>query len=881
MTIDQTIIDQAKRTDLVALVRAKGIELKKNGQSFFGLCPFHADKTPSLSINPDKNLFQCFGCGAAGDAIRFVELFDQVDFKQAVARLTDGRLPAAAEQVPADAQPAPAPGDPNLQGYLERVAAIYENNFAQNGQGKRYLESRGITDAGLLVKHAAGYCNGSLNEILPQNGGIRNALTHLGILRQDGSERFLNCVVLPVYDLEGGIITLYGRHMDGASHKKHLFLPRRPTGLWNGHIIKSCPEIILTESVIDALSVQMAGFANVIAIGGVNGLTDREIMDLKIYRVEKIVLLMDGDEPGIKASGRLKERLKDFSVQVKTLPDGHDPNSYLTAHGPQKLAQFIQSAGCEQDQGGSPEPAASVQVAPTACEPPGPAGFVIACGMRHYRIMSLDRGPNRLKATIRIEHAAKLHIDTLDLYTARARTKFAADLCHKFEQLPETIEADIERIIRHCETMSGDPAKASGEKPPVAALTGRQKKEAQAFGKSKELIRLILEDFVTCGLIGEEANKLLGYIAMTSRKQSEPLSVLILSSSGAGKTALQDAVVNFCPPEDLVKLTNLSGKALFYKEQKSLKHKVLALEEGDGAQDAAYAIRSLISAGVLINETTIKDLATGRLTTMENRVEGPTAVFYTTTDPDVDAETKSRFFVTGIDESREQTKRILAFQREKHSTDEMTASARTAAVIQKHINFQRLLKPVGVKNPFSSRLTYGDDRLQSRRDQPKYLNLIKAVAFLRQMQKQVISAENGGKSAAYIEVDTEDIRIANKLAQEILGRSLDELSRTGRDLLLLLDQMVEKRFETIQKRLQSARRTEIPFTRRDIRKFCGWTNTRVHRYLKELVDLEYVLIDAGRNGALYRYRLAYEGQGKDGSKFVLGLTPVEELVQGS
>jgi DNA primase len=579
MTIGKEIIDEAKRTNLVALVQAKGIKLKKNGKSYFGLCPFHADKNPSLSINPEKNLFQCFGCGAAGDAIRFIELIDQVDFKQAVARLTGDRLPAAAEQVPADAEPDPAPeskSGANLQQYLERVVAIYENNFAQSDQGKRYLQSRGITDAGLLVKHAAGYCDGRLNEILPQNGGIREALKELGILLEDGSERFLNCVVFPVHDLEGGIITLYGRHMDGASPIKHLFLPRRPTGLWNGQIIKSSPEIILTESVIDALSVQMAGFANVISIGSTNGLTDREIMDLKIYRVERITLLMDGDAPGIKAADRLKQRLKDFSVEVKTLPDGHDPNSYLTAHAPQKLAQFIQSAGCEQDQGGSPEPAASVQAPPTACDPPGPAGFVIACGMRQYRIMSLDRGPNRLKATIRIEHAAKLHIDTLDLYTARARTKFAADLCHKFEQLPETVEADIERIIRHCETMSGDPAKAAGEKPPAATLTDRQKKEAQGFGKSKELIRLILQDFVTCGLIGEEANKLLGYIAMTSRKQNEPLSVLILASSGAGKTALQDAVVNFCPPEDLVKLTSLSGKALFYKEQKSLKHKVLA-----------------------------------------------------------------------------------------------------------------------------------------------------------------------------------------------------------------------------------------------------------------------------------------------------------------
>ena len=97
----------------------------------------------------------------------------------------------------------------------------------------------------------------------------------------------------------------------------------------------------------------------------------------------------------------------------------------------------------------------------------------------------------------------------------------------------------------------------------------------------------------------------------------------------------------FVPPEDLVKLTSLSGKALFYKDRLSLKHKVLALEEGDGAEEATYAIRNLISAGELVIESTIKDLGTGRLTTMENRVEGPSSVFLTTTNPDTDPETKS------------------------------------------------------------------------------------------------------------------------------------------------------------------------------------------------------------------------------------------------
>ncbi len=89
MAIEREVIERVKRIDLVSLVQAKGIELKKNGKGWFGRCPFHADKTPSLSINPTKNLWQCFGCGASGDTIRFVELFDQVDFKEAVKRLSN------------------------------------------------------------------------------------------------------------------------------------------------------------------------------------------------------------------------------------------------------------------------------------------------------------------------------------------------------------------------------------------------------------------------------------------------------------------------------------------------------------------------------------------------------------------------------------------------------------------------------------------------------------------------------------------------------------------------------------------------------------------------------------------------------------------------
>lgn len=184
-----------------------------------------------------------------------------------------------------------------------------------------------------------------------------------------------------------------------------------------------------------------------------------------------------------------------------------------------------------------------------------------------------------------------------------------------------------------------------------------------------------------------------------------------------------------------MKLTSLSGKALFYKDEMSLKHKVLALEEGAGAEEASYAIRNLISSGHLVIETAIKDPTTGKLTTMVNRVEGPTSVLLTTTNPETDPETKSRFFVTSIDESREQTRAIMSFQRRRETLVGLQKNEQKEAAFRRHHNFQRLLKPLRVVNPFGEQLRYDDDRLQGRRDQPKYLRLIRAVAFLRQMQK--------------------------------------------------------------------------------------------------------------------------------------------------
>jgi DNA primase len=893
--------DRIKRTtDIVRVIGAYGIELKKTGRDYVGLCPFHDDHHPSLRVTPDKGLFRCPSCKATGNVIQFVARKEGIGDREAAVKLLTaipGVHTAAAVPANGKSNGALVLLEERAQLLLERALAIYQKRLADQPEGRAYLESRGLGDAGLWERHGIGYSNGKLPALLPNDERVRAELTTLGLLLPDGRERFAGCLVFPVRDAEGRLTTIYGRRCgaDVPKDKRHHFLPGRPTGLWNAAALKTHAQVILVESVLDGLSVEVAGSANVLAVQGTNGLSAADVQTLRDYGVQRVTLLLDGDQAGREATAKMKTALSSFSCESRCLPDGEDPNSYLQKHGPNGLAAFLVGSA---ERGEASKPS-TLNSQPSTI----PGGFAVQLGLRRYEIRGVEHGPRKLKATVRVEHAGRLHVDTLDFYSARWRRQLAQDLTRLFDEAADVIEADIAKLITLCEQQAEPGPDAAS--PQVEAMSPEQRAEAEAMGKSRDLIQTILDDCQRCGLVGEKANKLLCYLAMTSRKMEKPLAVLILSSSGAGKTALQDLAVSFCPPEDLIKLTSLSGKALFYKEGSSLKNKVLALEEGDGVEEAMYALRNLISAGELVTESTIKDPASGRLITMENRVEGPTAVFLTTTKPDGDPETKSRFFITSVDESREQTQAILACQRRRQTLAGLAERMAVEPILRKHRNFQRLLKPLPVVNRYADQLSYADDRLQGRRDQPKYLNLINAVALLRQMQKVRVAHPNGAAAPVeYIEVDREDIRLANELATEILGHSLDELSRPASDLLQLLLKMqqagpapnapagaagtAKKKSPEPPTAGEAARReahrahweaqlASPAFTRRQIREFTGWSNARVHRYLQELIELEFVLMEYGRNGVLHRYRLAWDGEGQDGRKFLLGLKPAGDL----
>ena len=433
----------------------------------------------------------------------------------------------------------------------------------------------------------------------------------------------------------------------------------------------------------------------------------------------------------------------------------------------------------------------------------------------------------------------------------------------------EATEADVNRLIVQVEAYA--QKQLEGSQSQAVLVSETDKAEALKLGRHPDLAGEILRDMEKLGLIGEAGNKLIGYLTMTSRKMPDPLALLTLSGSGSGKSHLQDTILCLCPDEELIKLTSLTDRALFYKGEDSLKNKVLAVEELAGAAGADYAIRNLISAKKLVIESTIKNPLTGKLETQVNTVNGPTAVFQTTTNPRTDAETRSRFVVISVDESPEQTKAILAAQRQSHTREGWRQRLAREAILKRHQAFQRLLKPLKVINPFEPLLDYPEENLSVRRDQPKYLNLILAVTFLHQLQRPV---HNDAELGDYIETTLADIAIANELAHELFGHSLDDLSRPGRELLRLIAGHVAGKSGSASG--QKAEAGAATFNRRELREAFKWGDTRLRTHLDELVEMEYVVPLSGRFGQTYQYRLVYEPSDEPG-RFLPGLKSVEQL----
>jgi DNA primase catalytic core len=496
---------------------------------------------------------------------------------------------------------------------------------------------------------------------------------------------------------------------------------------------------------------------------------------------------------------------------------------------------------------------------------------------RRWRVRGLPKNlaVGVLKVNLMVANELAFHVDTLDLYGAKARAVFVQQAAGELRVPEAALKTELGRVLLKLEQLQDDGIKKALEPqaPSVPSMSEEERDAALALLKTPDLLPRILADFEHGGIVGEATNKLTAYLAATSRKLERPLAVVVQSSSAAGKSSLMDAVLAFMPPEDTVRYSAMSGQSLFYMGETSLKHKVLAIAEEEGASRAGYALKLLQSDGALTMASTGTD-ANGNLVAREYKVEGPMSLFMTTTAIDVDEELLNRCLVLSVDEGREQTAAIHRRQRERRTLAGLMGKERKDGVLALHRNAQRLLRPLAVVNPYADQLTFLDDRTRTRRDHEKYLSLIDTIALLHQCQRPIKSLTVAGRQVDYIEVVPADIAAANDLAHEVLGRSLDELPPQTRKLLVLVRELVRDRAAALD-----LHRSEYRFSRRDVRDATGWGDTQLKVHLARLAELEYLVVHRAGQGQGHVYELLYDGDGRN-VPYLSGLLDPSYLYDG-
>jgi hypothetical protein len=452
-------------------------------------------------------------------------------------------------------------------------------------------------------------------------------------------------------------------------------------------------------------------------------------------------------------------------------------------------------------------------------------------------------GLDRLRVTLKVEveHLSIRH--NLDLYNDNQVEKLVRKVAEKLEIGTSVITAALTDLTDLLEQYRLDEIEkqGAGQNDKRKILTAEEQQQAKLYLSAPNLMERTREDIGRAGVIGEETNRILMYLIFTSRKRETPLHVISLGSSGIGKTHLQEKVSALIPDEDKMESTSLTAAAIYYFGRYDLRHKLVLIEDLDGAEQALFPIRELQSKRKIIRTVPVKNTK-GETKSIQLVVEGPVTIAGCTTKESIYEDNANRSFLIYIDESKEQDEKVMHYQR-KHSAGKVDTSEQQNIVKQLQ-NTQRMLQAVQVRNPYAEFLKIPDEVFKPRRTNAHYLAFIELVTFYHQYQREKKYDQDTGEE--YIETTIEDIAEANKLLKEILLRKSDELNGAIRSY-----------FEKLKGYLQENKQTD--YTNREIRQHLRIKGTTLRRYHNELLGCGMIRVKAGKKNVGYQYEVvSYE-----------------------
>ena len=445
---------------------------------------------------------------------------------------------------------------------------------------------------------------------------------------------------------------------------------------------------------------------------------------------------------------------------------------------------------------------------------------------------------------------------SIDLYNDNQVEKLVRKVAERLEIGTSVIRRTLQELTHELENHRFILLDKQAEQamPVYKQLNATEQQEAETFLKSQNLLSKTNDLIGKSGVIGEQTNRLLMYLIFTSRKTNNPLHCISLGSSGTGKTHLQSKVSELIPEEDKIEITYLSANAFYYFNRTELQHKLILIEDLDGAENVLYPLRELQSKKRITKTVVHKD-SKGTTKTIHLTVEGPVCIAGCTTRESIYEDNSNRSFLLYIDESAEQDKRIMDYQRLISAGKINTETEHISAEILR--NVQRVLKPVKVINPFAEYLELPQSVFKPRRTNSHYLQFIEAITFYKQYQREHKTssplrgdAVGRGEGEIYIETTIEDIKEANQLIKEVLLRKSDTITGACRNYL-----------EELKKYLDNQKQST--FTALEIRRKLKVKKTTQWRYHKQLLENYYIKTVKVKGEKFNRYEITNPNEYKE------------------
>lgn len=473
---------------------------------------------------------------------------------------------------------------------------------------------------------------------------------------------------------------------------------------------------------------------------------------------------------------------------------------------------------------------------------------VMRTAMNYYYVLgTIVQDMGSMRITLMVEELAtgRRERTKIDLYERDQVVLYAQQIGELFSQDEQQIEADLllltDLLEKHREEELEQSKVSSKNKRNSSVLTAEKQNACVQFLSGKNLMKGIDELIEQAGVVGEESTRRLLFVIASTYKMNTPLHALVQGTSGSGKSHLINSIGQCFPPEDVISMTRVTSKSFYHYTKDELVDKLLLIQDYDGLdEEAQFAFRELQSAGNISSSTTYKDRY-GNLMSAVKTVRSHFASLLATTKAEVYYDNMSRSLISGVDESDEQTRRIITHQnknlaglvdhKKEHQAKEFLQ------------NCMRCVRPYQVVNTYADKVYLPFEAKMLRRLNSHYQAFVKQITILHQYQRR---KDDQGRLIA----EPEDLKIACEIMFDAIMLKVDDLDSSLRQFYDLMKTYIKKL-------CGSAKQTEFQFTQRDLRLGLNVSKTQCFRYFEELELLEYIQRTGGYANRGYKYKIVF------------------------